>query len=66
MTLATKKLTFEEYLAHDDGTDMRYELVNRLYEEQEFRGGDRVSSTTFPELTLTAEQILTAGGKEAE
>ncbi len=28
MTLATKKLTFEEYLAYDDGTDTRYELVN--------------------------------------
>jgi Uma2 family endonuclease len=41
-------------------------LVSGLYEAQEFRGGDRVSSTTFPELTLTAEQILTAGGKEAE
>jgi Uma2 family endonuclease len=28
MTLATRKLTFEEYLSHDDGTDNRYELVN--------------------------------------
>jgi Uma2 family endonuclease len=28
MTLATKKLTFEEYLAYDDGTDTQYELVN--------------------------------------
>lgn len=33
MTLATKKLTFEEYLAHDNGTDTRYELVSGLYEE---------------------------------
>jgi Uma2 family endonuclease len=24
----TKRLTFEEYLAYDDGTDNRYELVN--------------------------------------
>lgn len=28
MTLTTKKLTFKEYLAHDDGTDTRYELVD--------------------------------------
>ncbi len=28
MTLSTRKLTFAEYLAYDDGTDTRYELVN--------------------------------------
>lgn len=28
MTIATQKLTFEEYLAYDDGTDSRYELVD--------------------------------------
>lgn len=28
MTLTTKKLTFEEYLAYNDGTDTRYELVD--------------------------------------
>lgn len=28
MTVATKKLTFEEYLQYDDGTDTRYELVD--------------------------------------
>ena len=28
MTVATRKLTFEEYLAYDDGTNTRYELVN--------------------------------------
>ncbi|KYC40679.1 hypothetical protein WA1_23850 [Scytonema hofmannii PCC 7110] len=28
MTTVTKKLTFEEYLAYDDGTDNRYELVD--------------------------------------
>lgn len=28
MTLTTQKLSFEEYLAYDDGTDTRYELVN--------------------------------------
>lgn len=28
MTVTTQKFTFEEYLAYDDGTDTRYELVN--------------------------------------
>ncbi len=28
MTVATQKLTFEEYLAYEDGTDTRYELVS--------------------------------------
>ena len=28
MTIATKKLTLEEYLAYDDGTDTKYELVD--------------------------------------
>ena len=28
MTVATAKLTFEEYLKYDDGTDTRYELVD--------------------------------------
>lgn len=28
MTIATQKLTFEEYLAYNDGTDTRYELVD--------------------------------------
>ena len=27
MTVATQTVTFEEYLAYDDGTDTRYELV---------------------------------------
>lgn len=28
MTIASGKMTFDEYLAYDDGTDTRYELVN--------------------------------------
>lgn len=28
MTVTTQKLTFEEYLAYEDGTDTRYELVD--------------------------------------
>jgi Uma2 family endonuclease len=30
------------------------------YQRTEFRGSERIVSRTFPELTLTAEQILTA------
>ena len=28
MTISTKRLTFEDYLSYDDGTDTRYELVD--------------------------------------
>ncbi|MBG1265574.1 Uma2 family endonuclease [Nostoc sp. WHI] len=28
MTITTPKLTFDQYLKYDDGTDTRYELVN--------------------------------------
>ena len=28
MTVAVQKLTFEEYLTYEDGTDTRYKLVN--------------------------------------
>lgn len=30
MTIATPKFTFEDYLAYDDGTDTRYELVDGM------------------------------------
>jgi Uma2 family endonuclease len=33
-------------------------LVDGEYELQQFRGGDRIISATFPELTLTAEQLF--------
>jgi Uma2 family endonuclease len=36
-------------------------LENGVYRPREFRGSDRVSSPTFPELALTAEQILNVG-----
>ncbi|OUL27703.1 hypothetical protein BV372_25685 [Nostoc sp. T09] len=34
--------------------------ANGKYQRSQFRGSDRILSVTFPELTLTAEQILTA------
>lgn len=38
-----------------------YVLVNGEYQRQQFRGDDRIESPTFPELTLTAEQVFRAG-----
>ncbi|NJR76961.1 MAG: Uma2 family endonuclease [Scytonema sp. CRU_2_7] len=34
--------------------------TNGKYQRTQFRGSERIVSATFPELTLTAEQILTA------
>jgi Uma2 family endonuclease len=34
--------------------------ANGKYQRTQFRGAERIVSATFPELTLTAEQILTA------
>ena len=36
-------------------------LENGFYLSREFRGDDRIASPTFPELALTAEQVLRAG-----
>jgi len=36
-------------------------LENGVYRAQSFRGSDRVISPTFPNLQLTAEQVLNAG-----
>ncbi|MCY7274847.1 MAG: Uma2 family endonuclease [Phormidesmis sp. CAN_BIN44] len=36
-------------------------LKDGAYQSREFRGGNRVVSPTFPDLQLTAEQILNAG-----
>ncbi|MBD2000399.1 hypothetical protein H6G00_27995 [Leptolyngbya sp. FACHB-541] len=37
------------------------EWVDGLYEEQIYQGSDRIVSPRFPELHLTAAQILSAG-----
>ncbi|MBE9141022.1 Uma2 family endonuclease [Nodosilinea sp. LEGE 07088] len=36
-------------------------LVNQDYQEQRFRGDERLVSPAFPELTLSAKQVLEAG-----
>ncbi|MBD2679703.1 MULTISPECIES: Uma2 family endonuclease [Nostoc] len=38
-----------------------YQLVDGTYQEQQFRGRERLISQTFPNLNLTAEQIFAAG-----
>ena len=39
-------------------------LVGSTYKASEFRGSDRIQSTQFKQLDLTAQQVLTAGGNE--
>ena len=38
-----------------------YQLVEGEYQFQQFRGNERIVSTAFPELNLTAEQVFRAG-----
>lgn len=38
-----------------------YQLVDEEYQVQQFQGDDRILSTTFPNLQLTANQIFKAG-----
>lgn len=37
-----------------------YQLIDGEYQVQQFRGGDRILSPTFPELNLTVEQVFSA------
>ncbi len=62
-TTTQPKRTFEQYLTYDDGTDNRYELVRGLVllmnpHKEKLEGSQRIISATFPELNLTADQIL--------
>ncbi|NJL35499.1 MAG: Uma2 family endonuclease [Leptolyngbyaceae cyanobacterium RM2_2_4] len=38
-----------------------YQLVDGEYQGQQFREGDRIISSAFPELNLTAEQVFAVG-----
>jgi Uma2 family endonuclease len=38
-----------------------YNLVDEEYQVAQFRGSDRIISSTFPELNITAQQIFDAG-----
>ncbi|MBE9137471.1 Uma2 family endonuclease [Nodosilinea sp. LEGE 07088] len=39
-----------------------YTLINSEYQLQQFRGGDRILSMTFPDLAVTAAEIFEAAG----
>lgn len=39
-----------------------YTLINGEYQLQQFRGGDRILSMTFPDLAVTATEIFDAAG----
>ena len=39
-------------------------LIGSTYQVAEFRGSDRIQSTQFKQLSLTAQQVLTAGENE--
>ncbi len=55
MTVITKRLTFEEYLAYDDGTDTRYELVNGELVAISIGSGQHGAIMKFLEQTFDAE-----------
>lgn len=51
----TKRLTFEEYLAYDDGTDTRYELVNGELIPMSLGSGQHGAVTEFININFRAE-----------
>ncbi len=55
MTITTPKLTFEEYLAYDDGTDTRYELVNGELIPMSLGSGQHGAVTEFLNVSFRAE-----------
>ncbi len=67
MTITTTPMTFDEYLASDDGTDKRYEWIagalvemptESELEDIVFSGDDIILSPTFPTFALTANEVL--------
>ncbi|MCL6750479.1 Uma2 family endonuclease [Nostoc sp. CCCryo 231-06] len=55
MTITTPKLTFEEYLTYDDGTDTRYELVNGELIPMSLGSGQHGAVTEFLNVSFRAE-----------
>ncbi|MBG1260191.1 Uma2 family endonuclease [Nostoc commune] len=55
MTITTPKLTFEEYLKYDDGTDTRYELVNGELIAMSLGSGQHGAGTEFLNVSFRAE-----------
>jgi Uma2 family endonuclease len=66
MAVATqKRISLEEYLTYDDDPDRAWvrvgTLVDGAYQFDDFTGQQPIVSPTFLSLTLTANQVLTAG-----
>ena len=57
--LQQQPLSVDQFLARY-GDDNRSELIDGEYDIQPLRGNERIISPTFPELKLTAEQVLRA------
>ncbi|PHJ60302.1 hypothetical protein VF14_30675 [Nostoc linckia z18] len=53
-------LSFDTFVA-DYLDDVRYELIDGIYQGKQFGRTERPISQTFPDLNLTAEQIFAAG-----
>ncbi|MFN6513937.1 MAG: Uma2 family endonuclease [Nostoc sp. CreGUA01] len=51
----SKRLTFQEYLAYDDGTDIRYELVNGELIPMSLGSGQHGAVTEFINVSFRAE-----------
>ena len=52
MTITTPKLTFKEYLAYNDGTGTRYELVNGELIPMSLGSGQHGAVTEFLNLSF--------------
>lgn len=61
MSVATQKITFEDYLKYDDGTDTRYELVDGELLPMSLGTGKHGAIIRF--LTLQFESALSASGQ---
>ncbi len=67
MTATTKKFTLAEYLAYDDGTDKRYELVNGELVEMppEWDFNSQIASYLFAEfLKVVSSSLIRCKGTE--
>jgi Uma2 family endonuclease len=61
MAIATQKLTFEEYLAYSDGTDIRYELVDGELVPMSLGTGKQGAITRF--VARQFEDVISRSGQ---
>ncbi|MEH2453514.1 Uma2 family endonuclease [Nostoc sp.] len=62
MTITTPKLTFEEYLKYDDGTDTRCELVSGKLIPMSLGSGQHGAVTEFINSLLSSRNSLAKVG----